>query len=61
MIVLWLGWVLPILAQTGSPNPSIRYAELLGYDWTFNPERNATDVTLLSVTYLNLYSKMSVL
>lgn len=44
--VLLLGWVLPILAQTGAPNPSVRYAMLLGYDCNFNAERNATDVTL---------------
>lgn len=43
---LLIGWTCPVYPQMGQPNPSVRYAELLGYKWSYNKKTGSVDVTL---------------
>lgn len=56
VVLLLLGLVFRLYSQTGSPDPSIRYAELLGYKWSYNPKTGSDDVTLPNGTKVDSWA-----
>lgn len=46
IIILLIGWTFQVYPQMGQPNPSVRYAEIFGYTWSYNKETGSVDVTL---------------